>query len=343
MRYIGSKILLLENIRDLVAQKAPDAKSFCDIFSGTACVGRFFKQWYQVFSNDLLYFSYCLQRGTIENDSVPEFKLLQSTLGIGDPIDYINNLPIEEKERLPKEKRLFQNNFSPIGGRMYVQDINALRIDFARNTIDNWMAAKLINDDEYFYLLAACIEGIPFVSNISGTYGAFHKQWEVRTFKKFEVQHLPVNSNGKYNKCYREDGIDLVTKISGDVLYIDPPYNERQYLPNYHVLETAARYDFPQLTGKTGMRENDAKSDFCNRKKALLALERLVAGANFRHVILSYNTDGIMPLVNIEEIMKRHGDPASFSITQIPYRRYKSRETTCPSELKEMLIYVKKA
>ena len=66
MRYIGCKTLLLDNIKTVIDEKAPNAKSLCDVFSGTSTVARFFKQWYEIYSNDLLYFSYVLQRGTIE-------------------------------------------------------------------------------------------------------------------------------------------------------------------------------------------------------------------------------------------------------------------------------------
>ena len=58
MRFIGCKALLLDNIKSVIDENAPDAKSFCDIFSGTATVARYFKQWYEVTSNDLLYFVY---------------------------------------------------------------------------------------------------------------------------------------------------------------------------------------------------------------------------------------------------------------------------------------------
>ena len=73
MRFIGCKTQLLENIKEVIDMSAPDAKFFCDIFSGTSTVARHFKQWYEVTSNDLLYFSYCLQMATIANDSVPDF------------------------------------------------------------------------------------------------------------------------------------------------------------------------------------------------------------------------------------------------------------------------------
>ena len=64
------------------------------------------------------------------------------------------------------------------------------------------------------------------------------KQWDKRAFKRFELYKLAVSDNGRRNICYNEDANELIKKISGDILYIDPPYNDRQYLPNYHVLET---------------------------------------------------------------------------------------------------------
>ena len=92
MRYIGSKVLLLEEIKKIIDKKIPKAYTFCDIFSGTAVVGRYFKQWYTVFSNDILFFSYVLQMGTIKNDEIPKFNKLKKIYKIKDPIDYFNNL-----------------------------------------------------------------------------------------------------------------------------------------------------------------------------------------------------------------------------------------------------------
>ena len=251
MRFIGCKALLLDNIKSVIDENAPDAKSFCDIFSGTATVARYFKQWYEVTSNDLLYFSYVLQRGTVAVDCLPTYEILQENTGISDPVAYFNGLSLEQMERLPPERRFFQNTYAPIGGRMYINDENALRIDFARNITEDWRKVGFLSDDEYYYLVACIVEGIPFVSNISGTYGAFHKEWERRSYKKYELLRLPICTNGKNNTCFNGNGADVLKEISGDILYIDPPYNERQYLPNYHVLETAAKYDFPEVRGIT--------------------------------------------------------------------------------------------
>ena len=344
MRFIGCKALLLDNIKSVIDENAPDAKSFCDIFSGTATVARYFKQWYEVTSNDLLYFSYVLQRGTVAVDCLPTYEILQENTGISDPVAYFNGLSLEQMERLPPERRFFQNTYAPIGGRMYINDENALRIDFARNITEDWRKVGFLSDNEYYYLVACIVEGIPFVSNISGTYGAFHKEWERRSYKKYELLRLPICTNGKNNTCFNGNGADVLKEISGDILYIDPPYNERQYLPNYHVLETAAKYDFPEVRGITAQRayENN-KSDFCSKAKVVGAFEELIANARFNHIILSYSTDGLMSVEEIERTMKKYGDPNSFKIYWIPYRRYKSRSTETKEEkLKEMLVCIRK-
>ena len=344
MRFIGNKTNLLEQIKDVVDRHAPDARSFCDIFSGTASVARYFKQWYEVTSNDVLYFSYCLQRATIENPAKPTFRKLYEATGIPNPLSFFNGMATEDMEALESERRFFQNHYAPAGGRMYLTDENALRIDFARNTIEKWNGAGLLSPDEYYYLVACVVEGVPFVSNIPGTYGAFNKSWDARSNKLFTLIDLPVVENGLRNKSYNEDGAALLHRVSGDVLYIDPPYNERQYLPNYHVLETAARYDFPALRGVTGQRPYAAeRSDFCSKKTVVSAFDELLEHAKFKHIILSYNTDGIMTLDEIEATMKKHGDPATFEVNYIPYRRFKSKQkVTKTEELKEMLIYIRK-
>ncbi|WP_288204371.1 DNA adenine methylase [Phascolarctobacterium faecium] len=342
MRFIGCKTLLLDKIKEVIDENAPEAKTLCDIFSGTSVVSRYFKQWYEITSNDILFFSYVLQRATVENDALPSFSNL-IPLGITDPVQYFNEMDISAMETLENEKRFFQNTYAPKGGRMYVNDENALRIDYARNTVEDWYQSNLIDDDEYYYLIACIVEGIPFVSNISGTYGAFHKEWERRSFKKFELFKLEVFTNGKENRCFNEDGVELLKRISGDVLYIDPPYNGRQYLPNYHVLETAAKYDYPKVRGVTAQRpyENN-KSDFCLKSKVVEAFSNLIKNAKYEHIILSYSTDGLMSVADIESIMKKHGIEDTFRIYEIPYRRYKSRTQEKKDELKELLIYVRK-
>ena len=149
MRYIGCKTKLIGNINEAIDKYCPDAQTVCDIFSGTATVARNLKSRFEVVSNDLLYFSYVLQAATVENDSVPSFEKLRDA-GYVAPHDFFNKMETREMESLPEDRRLFQNNYSPKGGRQYFTEDNALRIDYARNTIEDWKGAGLLSTSEYY-------------------------------------------------------------------------------------------------------------------------------------------------------------------------------------------------
>ena len=336
MRYIGSKKLLLGDIERVIDENIKDAGTFCDIFSGTVCVGDYFKKRYKIITNDLLYFSYCIQRTVIENNTVPKFE----KLGFN-PIPYFNNLYADELEKLLQSRRFCVNNFSPSGGRMYLSEKNALKIDFVRNTIEDWRAEGLINEAEYYYLIAVLIEAIPFVSNISGTYGAYNKFWDKRSLKDLVLKNIEIFDNKKENKAFNLDGNELIKKISGDILYIDPPYNKRQYSSNYHLLETVAKYDNPSLKGVTGLRENETKSDYCKKNIVLKSFEDLVKNAKFKHIIMSYSTEGLMGVNDIETVLRKYG--TDYKLYEIDYRRFKSRgKSKQVGGLKELIFYIKK-
>ena len=119
---------------------------------------------------------------------------------------------------------------------------------------------------------------------------------------------------------------DLEKYVSGDILYIDPPYNSRQYAPNYHVLETIARYDNPPLSGVTGMRPyENQKSVFCSKHEVNDAFAQLIKDADFSHIVMSYSSNGLMKADFIEKILKDNGIASTFTLQKIPYRKYKSK------------------
>ena len=342
MRYIGNKTNLLNNINQVIKDNCDgNEKIFCDLFSGTSSVARFFKNRYKIISNDILYFSYVLQKATISNNEIPSFEKLKNKLNIDNVLDYLESININRK----KYKKFIYNNYSPNDNceRMYLISDNAKRIDYIRNTIEKWKEERLISDNEYFYLLAALIEGVPFVSNITGTYGAYLKDWDKRAFKKFEMVRLNVINNNEENECYQEDANELIKEISGDILYIDPPYNSRQYLPNYHLLETIARYDEPKINGKTGIREyNKEKSNYCIRSKVYSQLEELISNAKFKHIIMSYNQEGMLKKEEIEHILKKYGNEKTYKLYQIPYKQYQNKLTQKREEHYEYIFYIKK-
>ena len=342
MRYIGNKTNLLKNINQVIKDNCDgNEKVFCDLFSGTSSVARFFKNRYKIISNDILYFSYVLQRDTITNNEIPDFEKLKNKLNVENVLDYLETININRK----KYKTFIYDNYSPNDNceRMYLTPENAKRIDYIRTTIEKWKKENLIKENEYFYLLATLIEGVPFVSNITGTYGAYLKDWDKRAFKKFEMIRLNVVNNNEENECYREDANELIKKVSGDILYIDPPYNSRQYLPNYHLLETIARYDEPKINGKTGIRTyTEEKSNYCIKSKVYDELEELIKNAKFKHIIMSYNQEGLLKKEEIEQILKKYGDKDTYKLYQIPYKQYENKLTKKIEKHYEYIFYIKK-
>lgn len=341
VRYIGSKIALLENIEKVIDDNATgNERVFCDLFSGTASVAKYFKHKYEVISNDFLHFSYVLQKATIENNVVPSFNRLKA-IGIEDPFKFLEEAPCDNI----KDNFFISNNYAPSKNceRRYVSLKNAMRIDFIRLTIEAWKQQGLLTEDEYYYSLAGLIEGVPYVSNITGTYGAYLKEWDKRAYKDFEMVRLEIENNGYKNKCYNEDANELISEIEGDILYLDPPYNSRQYASNYHLLETISKYDSPEITGVTGIRNyKNQKSAFCIKKDVLKAFEDIISKANFENLVLSYSNEGLMSFNEIEGVLKKYGIPETYKRYDIPYRKYKSKATKEERTLYEYLFFIKK-
>ena len=332
MRYIGNIENILENIYTILQANNVSGKTFFDFFAGTTNVGRFFKSKnYQVSSSDILYLSYCLQKAYIENNSEPKFEKLLKILPepnnknlFSTPLETVSNY-LNSLDGV--EGFIFQN-YTPAGTkelqqpRMYFIDENGKKIDAIRQQIENWKNDNLISESEYYVLLTSLIETIGFYSNIAGVYAAFHKHWDFRALRPLELRTIQFVDNGKENKVYNDDSMNLLDKINVDILYLDPPYNERQYAPNYHILETIAKYDEPKLRGVTGMRDySSQKSRFCNPTTALEDLNKIAKEAKYNFLVLSYNSEGIMPSEKILDTLKQYG---TVKLEQFEYARFKS-------------------
>ena len=179
-------------------------------------------------------YSYIIQYVSVYLNQMPTF----ANLGLGNVeavIRYLNNLA-------PIEGYVFQN-YAPSGvcGRQYFSDINAKKIDAVREQIQIWYNDNLISKDEFFVLLSSLIDAADFIANISGTYGAYLKIWRSMALKPLTLKVPEINDNNKDNEIYQQDANILIRQIECDVLYIDPPYNERQYAPNL-ISNAKARY-----------------------------------------------------------------------------------------------------
>jgi len=121
----------------------------------------------------------------------------------------------------------------------------------------------------------------------------------------------------------KKDSNELIKEIKGDILYLDPPYNHRQYGANYHLLNTIAEYKEFKPRGKSGLREYVC-SNYCKKGEVKNSFSDLIKNAEFRYIFLSYNNEGLMKQEDIRNIMQKYG---KYDLATKEYRRFKADKT----------------
>ena len=310
MNYIGSKLSLKSFIKDTILSISKidsENKVFADLFAGTGVIGSEFKKMgYKVIANDIQHYSYILNKHFIENNNPMNIEL----------IEHLNSL--EGKEGF------IYNNYCMGSGseRNYFSDFNGKKCDAIRQELEKLYKNKEIDEHQYNYFLASLINSIDKHANTASVYGAFLKSLKKRAEKNFKLELLPIIDGNKDGKVYNEDINILIKEIKGDILYLDPPYNARQYSANYHLLETISKYDNPIIKGKTGLRDySNQKSKFCSKLQVNQVFEELISDADFKYIFLSYNDEGLMSLETIKKIMEKYGKYQCFTTD---YKRFRA-------------------
>jgi adenine-specific DNA-methyltransferase len=311
MNYIGSKFRLAGFIEDTIRGVAGgdlSQKIFCDIFAGTGIVGRTFKtETKRIFANDVEYYSFILNKNYIENRvDIPDKQ---------EYIDELNRLPLMDTGFIYK-------NYCTGGGsgRQYFSDHNGKKIDTIRQRIEAWRKTDRVNDNLYYFLLASLLESADKLANTASVYGAYLKHLKKSAQRELVLESADFDVNDNAHQVFNENSNTLIKKIEGDILYLDPPYNARQYGANYHMLNTIARYDDFVPNGKTGLRQYQ-RSDWCNRRKVEHVFDDLLKNAKFKYVFLSYNNEGLMPMETIKKIMSKYGH---YDLSSTDYQRFKA-------------------
>lgn len=347
MRYIGNKTRLLSFIGQAITKLGISPGTAHDACAGTAAVGRALKErGWRVASSDLMAYSHVLQRAYVVLQRVPSFAELRA----GDP-DLRRALrspllaaaaarrgggavaPICEYlvGWLEPRREFIAAHYAPAGGRMYFSDDNAARIDAIRRRLEEWRTEGLIGDDAFYLLLAALIEGADRVANTAGVYAAYIKSWQPNALRPIDL--LPVGpvrgANG--STAHLADAEQVAAALGPvDLLYLDPPYNSRQYAGYYHIPELIARGWFetvPEVSGKTGLPQGahrTAPSAWCSPRGAEHALRRLLAATGARHVLVSYNSEGVLPPQVLEAVLREASIDGRVRRFTHRYRRYRA-------------------
>ncbi|MEI6042519.1 MAG: Dam family site-specific DNA-(adenine-N6)-methyltransferase [bacterium] len=273
-RYLGSKTKLLSFINDILIKEKAKYSSFADIFGGTGVVASYFNKKSDVFINDILESNYQSYVAFFGKEKI-RLKFLVNKL-----VDY-NNL---------KFGNIPHNYFSKNFSNTYFDSINSKIIGHIREDIENLYVENKINIRERAYLITSLIYALDRIANTVGHYDAYRKIEIPRMI--LELRPLNIQENKYKAKIYKQDANELVKTIYSDVVYIDPPYNSRQYSDAYHLLENIAMWKKEKVYGVAKkMDRSNIKSNY-SLKSAGNSFSDLIENIDASYILVSYNDMG---------------------------------------------------
>lgn len=334
LNYIGSKRSLLDFLKDsiseIICNKDYKNYTFCDLFSGTGIVGfTIGKEFNNIICNDLEYYSFVINNGLY----VPFTSLLK------EHINYLNELA--DNESNIGEGYIVNHYSEP---RLFFTKDNARRIDVIRTELNNMLTKCKINKDEFYFLLGSLLISADKVSNTASVYGAYLKNFKASSLKKLKLEPLH-DSTEEVNRIILNCDINKIDECKEienktlDVVYLDPPYNNRQYGANYCPLNYIAYYDNSIcVKGKTGLIENYNKSSFCKKaglKELFDILINKLVKKSAKYIFVSYNNEGLLSISDLKEILSKYG---KVELKQKKYKRFKSSiEDNSEDSVQELL------
>ena len=267
-RYLGNKYRLLPFIKDVISKECGEFSSFADVFAGTGAVSSAYIDK-KLITNDILYSNYLCHLTWFSNESFNK-KL------ISEYIDFFNT-------DLPYEPNYMTENFS----NTYFSDKVCSKIGFVREFIENEFVKRKINLKEKAMLITSLLYGLDKIANTCGHYDAYRQN--VNFTDELLLLIPEPNTNLKQNICFNCNTNELIKSIESDVVYIDPPYNSRQYCDAYHLIENIARWEKPEVFGVAKkMDRTGLKSDYCT-KSAPQAFKDLIENIHAKYIVVSYN------------------------------------------------------
>lgn len=326
-RYIGSKARMIDFIESTMKKEKIEFSSFLDLFGGTGIVGDFFNnQKTKVYVNDLLKSNYLSYLAWFGNDKIDKKKLEN----IINKYNSLNNLK--------------DNYFSVNFGDTYFSNNNCKRIGYIREDIENKYLNNEINTRERAILITSLLYAMDKIANTVGHYDAYRKNGNLDKKLELCMLNLKSNINNKNNKIFNEDSNELVRNIKADVVYIDPPYNSRQYSDAYHLLENVATWEKQEVFGVAKkMKRNGIKSKYCS-VSAPLVFKDLIENINAKYIIVSYNNMGTkgagrsQAKISDEDIMNVLSSKGKVKVYETEFNQFNTGKTHIDNHKERLFI-----
>jgi adenine-specific DNA-methyltransferase len=340
LNYIGSKFQLLDWITQHILEHTKwtsfEDKIIADLFAGTGVVSYHFRNLNSiVISNDSELYSHIITFAFTKSCFTEKCR------------EIIENIQKEIQEnKYVNTFGFITKNYSPFESneRKFFTIDNAQRIDYIRNRIE--MLKEIISLEEYNFILASLLISADAISNVPAVYGCYLKDFKVKAIK--ELVLLPIHTNTILSQCesktFHSDVLntDFLSSFETDLVYLDPPYNERQYSKNYFPLNVIAKNLFieePVLKGKTGIPVDCFISSFCKKGEVEKSFDLLFSQLKTKWIFLSYNSESLLSKEKILDLMSKYG---TASFVEKSYKRFKSYEYNNDLEIKEYLFILRK-
>ncbi|QFR50218.1 DNA methyltransferase [Sulfurimonas lithotrophica] len=327
-RYLGNKNSILPFIDEIIQSEVGEFDSLCDIFSGTGVVGEYFNaKDKKIISNDLLYQNFISLNAFLNDEDYDEKKVL--------------NYIAEFNASTPTKANYFSKNF---GGR-YFSDEVAKKIGFIRQEIKKLYISDAINLKEKHILITSLNYAIDRIANTVGHYDAYIKK-EIRE-QSFEMKMLDIdNEKNALNEVHNTDANMLIRDIECDVLYMDPPYNSRQYCDAYHLLENLSLWQKPEVFGVAKKFDRSKIKSEYSKRSAAESFDDLVVNAKCKYMLLSYNNmakrgnDRSNAKISDEDIIKSMSKRGEVKVYEKDYKAFTTGKSE-HADNKERVFFVK--
>lgn len=326
-RYLGSKAKLISFIQDTIISECGEITSFLDLFGGTGNVGwSFNKSTISILINDTLDSNYQTYLAFFGKESINN-KLIKNI------IQKYNQLEVDE-----------ENYFSINFKGTYFSESNCKKIGVIRSDIEEKYVNNLINERERAILITSLLYAMDKIANTVGHYDAFRLNGDLDKKILLEELDLPLDSINSNNFVFNKDANELVKEVYADVVYIDPPYNSRQYCDAYHLLENVSRWEMPEVFGTARkMDRSKLKSKYCTRS-APIEFDRLIQSINAKYIVVSYNNMGSkgagrsQAKINDDDIMDSLSRKGGVKVFEIDHQQFTTGKSNIENHKERLFV-----
>ena len=302
-RYFGSKHSSATQVAQL-ATEGFDGTTAADAFGGLGTIGAVLKgSGFKVTTCDVLKLPNAFQHARIVCQERPRFTRLRKATGLESASAILEHLDTRRADR-----SWLVNEFST--QRQFFTRDNASRIAGAWNAIKRWGEADLLSDSERKYLLASFLNSMDPCANTAGTYYAHLKQWHRKALRPFQMKWISVQIGVAGGQALVGDALEVLRGQSFDLLYLDPPYNRRDYSRYYHLPESLASLKRPDTNPESASgvpRQMLDASPLIRKSAEASYLRELIYSVHWKRLVVQYCEGSEIPMPELREMLRQAG------------------------------------